>query len=383
MKLGILGAGQLARLMIQEGKKISEDLFWEVASPFEENCTSDLVPTQVFDFNQIREIERFFLNCDRVTYDWENLPLEVIQQIPRFQDKLFPTIKVLEIVADRANQKEFFKSIGVPVTPFVRVSKVSDVEKAVKELGFPGVFKTSRWGYDGKGQKIIRNPSELSKVWQELGSQELVYERWMNFEREVSLIAVRSKKGDWGFYPLTQNFHRNGILRWSLALARQLNPSLQVTAENYAKKIGNAFEYEGVFVLEFFQVGDDLVVNEMASRVHNSGHWTVEGSEISQFENHVRVGLRLPPQSGSLIGIPVMLNFIGAVPSEKIIQRLKRDFSNLYFHLYGKTPKVGRKLGHVTIVEESPLRLKEILTVLENVLGLDTPKEAIQSYSYS
>jgi len=377
MKLGILGGGQLAQMLIQEAEKIDQPIEWLVLSPTRENCTENWAPTRFIDPQDKEAWDIFFSEADRVTYEWENLPLELLGNIKDQEKKLFPSLSVLEVIADRGRQKTYFQKLGVPVTPFYRVSGAEKVDKALSLLGTQGVFKTCRWGYDGRGQKVIKEKKEAVSVWEEMGKQDLLYEQWIDYERELSLIATRSFQGEYSFYPLTHNFHRQGMLRWSLSPLVILEREIQEKAESYARKIGEAFQYEGTFVIEFFQIGKELLVNELASRVHNSGHWTIEGTSTSQFENHIRVGLGLSPARIQMEGFCAMLNLIGEIPPRESIVQIEKQLPNLHCHFYGKIPRANRKLGHLTVIEKSAETLKKSLEILENVLGLETPKEAI------
>lgn len=377
MKLGILGGGQLAQMLIRESKKIPQEIHWNVLTPSKESCTETLAPTTHLNLQDEGAWNAFFESCDRVTYEWENLPLEILKRVKDQESKLYPALSVLEVISDRARQKEFFQDLEIPVTPFYKISQSQQVQSAIEKLGTPGIFKTCRWGYDGKGQKTIQRGAQAESVWEEMGSQNLILEKWIDFDREISLVANRSSQGDYVFWPLTHNFHREGILRWSLAPASESEGNLQRKAEFYARKIGEAFGYEGTFVIEFFQKGEDLLVNEMASRVHNSGHWTLMGANVSQFENHVRVGLGLPALSAVLKGPSAMINLIGEIPSPEKTKSLLTEIPHLEMYLYGKDPRPDRKLGHLNIVEKSNESLKGVLEKIESILGLETPKQAI------
>lgn len=383
MKFGILGGGQLAQMLILEGKKIPQKIDWQVLTPSPENCTETLAATTCLNPKNEKLWDLFFSSCDRITYEWENLPIDVLRNIKEQERKLFPSLSVLEVISDRARQKEFLVKTGVPVTPFCKINRPDEIEKALEALGSRGVFKTCRWGYDGKGQKVIKSASQAFGVWEDLGSQNLIFEKWIEFDRELSLIANRSLQGEYVFWPLTHNFHREGILRWSLAPALGCEPILQQKAETYARKIGDAFQYVGTFVIELFQSGENLLVNEMASRVHNSGHWTLTGSSVSQFENHVRVGMGLPALPVVVRGPSAMINLIGESPSQEQIEMLIKDIPHLDIHLYGKQPRPGRKLGHINLVEKSMDHLRNALEKIESILGLETPKQAVESHSYS
>jgi 5-(carboxyamino)imidazole ribonucleotide synthase len=210
------------------------------------------------------------------------------------------------------------------------------------------VLKTRRLGYDGRGQFYLRKPADVETAWQTLGTVPLIYEGFVNFSREVSIIGVRSTRGETLFYPLSANTHSEGILRYSVAPYR--SASLQKQAETYMRKLLKHLDYAGVLTIEFFVVGSKLIANEMAPRVHNSGHWTIEGAQTSQFENHVRAILGLPLGSTRPNGHSAMMNFIGSIPELGNILRV----SGVHFHSYGKEPRPNRKLGHCTVNAPSP-----------------------------
>lgn len=236
----------------------------------------------------------------------------------------------------------------------------AELEQAVAEIGLPAVLKTRRMGYDGKGQYVLRGSADIPLAWSALGGSALILEGFIRFEREVSIIAVRSRSGELAFYPLSENTHDAGILKLSLSRAKD---PMQAEAEAYARRVLEALDYVGTLGFEFFVTADSLIANEIAPRVHNTGHWTIEGAVCSQFENHLRAILDLPLGSTALRGASAMLNFIGELPSRTRAMSVRE----LYFHAYGKDARKGRKVGHATLVTasegERDVRLSELLSL--------------------
>jgi 5-(carboxyamino)imidazole ribonucleotide synthase len=282
--------------------------------------------------------------CDVVTFDWENVPVEALEGLPG-KARISPPTRALAAAQDRLSEKRAFELLGIPTTHYAAVDSRASLEAAVRLVGLPGVLKTRRLGYDGKGQFVLRKPADLDAAWAALGSSPLLYENLVAFDAEISIIAVRGTGGDVAFYPLNLNVHREGILR--LTRAPYGNAALARQAQRAARKLLEHFKYVGVLTIEFFVKRGKLVANEMAPRVHNSGHWTIEGAVTSQFENHVRAIAGLPLGSTAARGHSAMINLVGELPSR---DRLLAE-DGLHWHDYGKTPRPGRKLGHVTICE--------------------------------
>jgi 5-(carboxyamino)imidazole ribonucleotide synthase len=270
----------------------------------------------------------------------------------------------LAIAQDRVSEKGFFQSLGVPVPAFAAVDSASDFERALEQIGLPAVLKTTRFGYDGKGQAILRNRQDAESAWRRLAGRPLILEQFVPFERELSILSVRSRSGETAFYPLVENEHRDGMLRRTTAPAPGVVPEQQSRAELYARRALEALDYVGVLAIELFQLGGELLVNEMAPRVHNSGHWTIEGAQTSQFENHLRAiaGLALGPTGA--VGCSEMWNLIGTLPDVERVLAV----AGAHLHLYGKKPRPNRKLGHITVCAEKPAerdaRLRELGEVL-------------------
>jgi 5-(carboxyamino)imidazole ribonucleotide synthase len=277
--------------------------------------------------------------------------------VPRF----VPPPHALEIVQDRFTQKQFFHQLGIPTAAFFQVDDRAGLDRGLEAAGFPAVLKTRRWGYDGKGQAVLQHDREVGPAWEAMGGSPLILESFVHFEREVSLVCARSVTGETVFYPLTENRHRQGILRVSLAPACGIPSELQQLAESYARKIFTSLDYAGVLTVEFFYGDGKLLANEMATRVHNSGHWTIEGAETSQFENHLRAIGGLPLGSPAARCFAAMVNLIGTEPDPRALLAVP----GAHLHLYGKSPRPGRKLGHVTLCASSREALADPLHRLQ------------------
>jgi 5-(carboxyamino)imidazole ribonucleotide synthase len=282
-----------------------------------------------------------------VTFDWENIPVESLEGLPG-KARIAPPLRALAVAQDRLSEKRSFELLGIPTTRYAVVDSRASLEQAVEVIGLPGVLKTRRMGYDGKGQFVLRKPADLDPAWEALGKAPLLYENLVPFDAEVSLIAVRGLDGAVVFYPLNLNVHREGILR--LTRAPYGNAALTRQAQRAARKLLEHFNYVGVLTIEFFVRKGRLVANEMAPRVHNSGHWTIEGADTSQFENHVRAIAGLPLGSTRARGHSAMINLVGELPAREPLLRE----AGVHWHDYGKSARPGRKLGHLTVTETSP-----------------------------
>lgn len=324
-------------------------------------CAFDVSERFVRPFNDLSAVGEFVKGLDAVTYEWENVPLELAKAVATRVPHFFPRPEILEIIQDRLLQKEYFSlRHKVKTSEFMGIQSLGDLEKAVQKFGRPCVVKTRRHGYDGKGQYWIEKTTDLRSALEYFGGAPVLVERCVPFDREVSLIATRSRRGQFVFYPLSESVHKNGILRTTLTPISRRAKKLQNDAEAVAKKIGNHLDYVGTFALEFFQVEGKLWLNEMAARVHNSGHWTLRGTRSSQFENHLRAGLGMPLGSAALLRPTLMVNLIGEAPP--LSEMLK--FENLEPFLYGKSPKPGRKTGHLLVTDSTPQKLKSVLKKL-------------------
>jgi 5-(carboxyamino)imidazole ribonucleotide synthase len=348
--IGILGGGQLGYMLALAGYPLG--LHFRFLDPSPEAPVGRIAQRVTADFNDQAALEKFASGLELVTYEFENVPVEAAQFLAE-RVSVYPPPAALEAAQDRLNEKHLFQKLSIATTEFGPVLKPNDLDAAVKHIGFPAVLKTCRMGYDGKGQWILRTADDVAKAKSELPAAPLILERFVSFTRELSVLAVRSRTGEIAFYPLVENHHRGGILRLSLAPAPRLEPLIQRAAEDAARRILESLKYVGVLAIEFFESGGRLLANEMAPRVHNSGHWTIEGAITSQFENHLRAVLGLPLGSAGPAGHCAMLNLIGDLPDSSEVLAVP----DTHLHLYGKSPRPGRKLGHVTLRAASPERL--------------------------
>jgi len=293
-------------------------------------------------------LEQLAAASDVLTFDWENISGKALAPLAKLT-AIRPPRAALEVSQDRLHEKALFRRLRIPVAEHAAVDSPQDLARAAKKLGTPGILKTRRLGYDGKGQCRIESLADLEGAWELIGGEGLIYEKLQRFSREVSLIAARSVAGDIAYYPLSANSHAGGILRYGLA-PYKVGAKLERTARIHMKRVMSALEYTGVLAIEFFVVQGRLVANEMAPRVHNSGHWTIEGCVTSQFENHLRAICGLPLGSTRPLGHTAMINFLGQMPSRERLLAVE----GLAFHDYGKEPRPGRKLGHCTILKARP-----------------------------
>jgi 5-(carboxyamino)imidazole ribonucleotide synthase len=357
MRVGVLGGGQLGRMLALAGYPLG--LRFRFLDNSSRAPAGQLAELHAGDYEDIDVLERFAEGLDVVTYEFENVPVASARLLEG-RLPVYPPPEALEAAQDRLVEKTFFQSLDVPTPPFLAVDSEESFRAALRLIGLPAVLKTRRMGYDGKGQIVLREPKEAEFAWRVLGNVPQILEGFVPFRRELSVLSVRGRGGETAFYPLIENHHREGMLRLSLAPAPGLAPELQSQAEEYARRVLHALNYVGVLAIEFFEVDGRLLANEMAPRVHNSGHWTIEGAVTSQFENHLREVLGLPLGSAEAVGHAAMVNLIGCTPPPEVVLRLPRA----HVHLYGKAPAAGRKLGHVTLVERDEAALRARLEEL-------------------
>jgi 5-(carboxyamino)imidazole ribonucleotide synthase len=362
--IGVLGAGQLGRMLALAGYPLA--LRFRFLDSAHEAPVKDLAEFIRGDFRDDAALDRFAAGMEVVTYEFENVPVEVAEKLSRHVP-VYPPPAALQVSQDRLDEKSFFQKLGIPTAPFVPVRARPDLDRALTETGCPAVLKTRRLGYDGKGQCLIRDRAGVEQAWQTLAKSSkdksdagLLLEGFVRFDRELSQIAVRGRDGHMVFYPLVENHHAEGMLRLSLAPAPNLTATLETLARDYATRILEALGYVGVLAIELFQQGERLIANEMAPRVHNSGHWTIEGAETSQFENHLRAILGLPLGVADARGPCAMLNLIGDLPEVKTILAHPRA----HLHLYGKKPRPGRKIGHITLHADTMEEVRREVTLL-------------------
>ncbi|HET9529707.1 MAG TPA: 5-(carboxyamino)imidazole ribonucleotide synthase [Blastocatellia bacterium] len=362
MILGLLGGGQLGRMLALAGYPLG--LRFRVLDLSPAACAGQMAELIVGDYNDLDALKRFASGLDLVTYEFENVPVSSARFLQR-RLPVFPLPEALEAGQDRLVEKRFFQDLAIPTPLFMAVENWEEMERAAQEIGLPSVLKTRRYGYDGKGQYILKQPEDAALAWRAFGGVPLILEQFIPFEREVSIIAVRGRGGESSFYPVVENHHQEGMLRLTLAPAPDLTPELQSQAEEYAMRVMVTLNYVGVLAIEFFQHEGRLLANEMAPRVHNSGHWTIEGAGTSQFENHLRAIIGLPLGSTALTGYCAMLNIIGTLPDHRSVF----EVPDSHLHLYGKAPRPNRKLGHITIRTKDPVQLHRQLSQLRAKVG--------------
>ena len=337
IRVGCLGGGQLGMMLAEAGKNIGIELVLYDENP--DACGGKVTELFVGKFNDNIELSNFANNADVFTYEFENVPTFAVETVSKNRP-VYPSLQALETSQDRAIEKNLFRELNIPVPDFYLIDSEEELNAAIEKTGTPAVLKTRRMGYDGKGQVIIQlNDNPIEKL-NELGGKNLILESFVTFEREVSQISVRDSKQNIIHYPLVENVHEKGILQTSIAPAPK-SEEIAKQSQKYAQQILEKLNYVGVLTIELFEKEGQLIANEMAPRVHNSGHWTIEGAKTSQFENHLRaiMGMQLGPTDA--IGNCKMTNFIGTVPD---------PLPYGFVHLYGKEPRPGRKLGHVTRV---------------------------------
>jgi 5-(carboxyamino)imidazole ribonucleotide synthase len=304
--------------------------------------------TTVGSFDDQRALESFAKHCNIITYEFENVPCNAAHHLAQFVP-VFPPPRALEVSQDRLIEKEFLQGLGVATPRFKAADTESELRDACDTLGLPCMVKTRRLGYDGKGQRMLESEDDIAAAWRELGGSPLIVEGFVPFSRELSVIAVRAQDGTVLTYPLAQNDHRNGILHRSEMPAPDVSPELRTAAHEIATKVLEELSYVGVIGIELFHVRGELLANEIAPRVHNSGHATIDGVVTSQFENHIRAITGMPLGSVEPHARAVMFNLIGTIPPLETISSV----ASAKLHLYGKSPRPGRKLGHVTILNPS------------------------------
>ena len=342
MRIGVLGGGQLARMLALAGYPLGLEFVF--LCPVRDACAAPLGEHLRADFEDEAALQRLAAKVDRVTYEFESVPAATVEYLEG-KVPVYPPPRALAVARDRLHEKSLCNELGIETAPFMAVDGLEDLRQAVETIGLPAILKTRTLGYDGKGQQRLHEASGLDAAWEGIGGAAAILEGFVPFEREVSLVAVRSLSGEMAFYPLSENRHDAGILRLSTSLP---DDPMQGVAEDYARRLLEHLEYVGVLAIEFFQRDGRLLVNEMAPRVHNSGHWTIEGAVTSQFENHLRAILDLPLGSTALVGRPGMVNLIGELPDIGEVLRMPEA----HLHLYGKAPRPGRKLGHITVCTE-------------------------------
>jgi 5-(carboxyamino)imidazole ribonucleotide synthase len=398
VRVGILGGGQLARMLALSGHPLGASFV--TLDPAPDACAAAVSSHLIGGYGDPAKLEELAARSDVITYEFENVPAESVKFLAEKNIPVYPSTQALAVSRDRLKEKSLFKELGIPAPAFAAVGSLEELRQAVEDIGLPAVLKTCTLGYDGKGQAVIRSGDDIDSAWARVGgtssrmnidnaraggilspntnapadqsvsirpnlgddidSRPCILESFVPFTREISVIAVRSRDGQVAFYPVSQNTHSDGILRHAICM---IDDPMQSLAEGYVKRILNHFNYVGALALELFDAGGTLLANEIAPRVHNTGHWTIEGAETSQFENHIRAVIGLPLGGTSAICPCAMVNFIGRIPpAEKVL-----SIKGAHFHDYGKAPKPGRKRGHATVCGDNA---DDVMDGLEELVKL-------------
>lgn len=361
MKIGILGAGQLGRMLGMAGIPLGMEFMF--LDPAPASCAARLGEFLNANYSDPAALARLCASTDVVSYEFENVPVSIAERIAS-NGALYPGVEALRTSQDRWAEKQLFSSLGIELPRHQRVDSLEDLHSAIRHTGLPAVLKTRRMGYDGKGQQILRSESDIESAWQKLGGKALILEAFVPFDREVSCLAVRARNGETRFYPVVENQHRNGILR--VSRPRPGYP-LQEQAEDYASRVLDQLDYVGLLAFEFFDLDGQLLANEIAPRVHNSGHWSIEGAVCSQFENHLRAVAGLPLGETALREPSAMVNFIGYMPPLTELAAIP----NAHLHDYAKAAKPLRKIGHITLLADDDQTLDERIDVVQALLEED------------
>ncbi len=357
MRIGIIGAGQLGQMLGFAARDLDADCCFLDPSIDPPAAVCGEVIQRPFD--DADALARMAHSCDVITYEFENVPVAALQQIVD-RVPVYPPPDALRLAQDRLDEKRLFETLDIPLPSYHAIDSRDDMEAAAARLGLPMVVKTRRLGYDGKGQFVVRNSDGVAAAWDALGGQALIAEQWVPFDFEVSTIGVRDATGNVRVYPLTRNVHEDGILRTSCSPVD--DETLSRKASDYAHRMLEHLDYVGVLALELFVRGENLLANEFAPRVHNSGHWTIEGAATSQFENHLRAVAGLPLGETSNRGHAGMINLIGDIPDAA------RKLQHGKLHDYGKEPRPGRKLGHITVVADTAARRDELVEKIDKTV---------------
>ncbi|MGS2719471.1 5-(carboxyamino)imidazole ribonucleotide synthase [Paraglaciecola aestuariivivens] len=364
MSIVVLGSGQLARMMSLAAYPLGVSV---QAIDVADNKVIDPVTKLPLNIS----LEAAFEEADSITVEFEHIPEDLLE-IAHRTGKLKPSAEAILAGADRVREKQLLEKLGIANCPFEIITQVDQLDAAIQKLGEKLIIKASRDGYDGYGQWRLKSLSELPALKEKLAQLDLekvplIAESMLNFERELSLVAVRSSEGQLAYYPLAENLHYQGQLHVSVAPASNVNDALNQQAQEVFNKLAESLDYVGVLAVEFFQVGDKLLVNEIAPRVHNSGHWSMQGADTSQFENHIRAVRGLPLGSTRILSTTAMINIIGC----KAFDRDMLGIEGCHLHWYGKTPRKKRKMGHFNLCAQNYKELASKLLELAEHLPLE------------
>lgn len=352
MKIGILGNGQLGQMM----QKSVADLVDIDISLYDTRAHNDQALTE------------FLASVDRVGYETENIASDIVAQLDSIAERVYPSLKALKTFQNRLLEKNALRQAGIATADFCAVNSLDDLHQAIATLGLPIVLKTTTEGYDGKGQYVLRSAADAEPAWQAIGDRELIAEAFVDFLREISIIACRDQQGQMEIWPMTENIHYQGILRYSLYPIENLTEAKQQLAERYIRQLAESMDYVGTITLELFETSEGLIANEVAPRVHNSGHWSIEGAQTSQFRNHI---LAISGRSlGSTAAIYPAVAMINAISSEAPATQAQA-LPQAHYHSYQKEARPNRKLGHCTLTAASVSERNQLLKQLNDFIPAD------------
>lgn len=355
MRLAIIGGGQLARMLALDGWRLGIQFSFLVEPGENYSCVDGL--GEIVELTEGLTADELFEALgkpDVLTVEKEHVDVDILNKLDRLC-RVAPNADAVKVTQHRGREKNFLRSLGIHTAPYREANSKVSLASAIEEMGLPVLVKSSEEGYDGRGQWMLRNEDDLNRFLAEDGlDRDFVIEGLVNFDKECSMIAARSVDGDCAFYPLTDNIHQNGILLTSYADTENLNGALAQSANDIAKTILNKLNYVGILAIEFFIVGDQLVVNELAPRVHNSGHWSQATDVCSQFENHLRAVFNLPLGATKTSTNVAMVNLLGVT-----LDKSNALASNMQLHEYNKEPRPNRKIGHINLWHESRDALKQ------------------------
>lgn len=349
MKIGILGNGQLGQMM--------------------QRSVADLVDIEISLYDtrahSTEALAVFINSVERISYETENIAADIVAALEPVADKVFPSLTALKTFQHRLTEKNALRAAGIATADFAAVNSLEDLKQAINSLGLPIVLKTTTEGYDGKGQYVLRTPADAEPAWTAIGNRELIAEAFVKFSRETSVIASRDDSGHIEVWPMTQNIHHDGILRYSLYPIANLSDEKQQLAERYIRQLAESMSYVGTITLELFETEDGLVGNEVAPRVHNSGHWSIEGANTSQFRNHIlAISGRTVGNTAAIYPAVAMINAI----SSEAPATLAATLPHAHYHSYDKEARPNRKLGHCTITANSVAERDALLTRLQDFI---------------
>ena len=358
-RIGVLGGGQLGQMLGLAAIPLGIECVFYDPSPDAPARVAGRHVCAAWDDRDA--LARFAESVDVITFEFENVPTASLAFLAGVRP-VRPGVRSLELTCDRIREKEFLRDAGVPVQPFAAVATAADLDLALATVGPHGVLKTRTLGYDGKGQRVVRAAAELAPAWAELGQRPCIYEAFVPFDREISVVATRALDGTTAVYPIVENLHTQGILFRSIAPAR-VPESLAAAATRHARGVLEGLGHVGTLALEMFVADHALVANEIAPRVHNSGHWTIQGARTSQFENHMRAVAGLPLGDPGAHAFSAMVNLIGGVPEAGEVLAIPGASAQFY----GKAPRPGRKVAHMNVVAASREELLARLDPIESI----------------